>query len=206
MSAKVPYKVIFHIKNNLHKTDAELAKELGRSVSSIKGLRQSRGLKKINDSKFKPGNKPKYKNTKANRGSFSKGKFPYNTLYDGCIRVRKEKGIPYKYMRVSIGVWKLLHRVVWQESNGEIPAGHIVVFRDKNTLNCEISNLEIITRAEHIRRNRNTKKAAEKLKKIWNKVKLYEANGLKHEYKFSTKYKKEKVIGINTEINKHLKF
>jgi hypothetical protein len=31
--------------------------------------------------------------------------------------------------------------------------GHIIVFRDKNTMNCKIENLEMITRGENLKRN-----------------------------------------------------
>ena len=43
--------------------------------------------------------------------------------------------------------------ILWEEVNGPVPHGHIVVFCDKNAANIEISNLELITRAENMRRN-----------------------------------------------------
>ncbi|EJM92466.1 HNH endonuclease signature motif containing protein [Pseudomonas sp. GM67] len=49
--------------------------------------------------------------------------------------------------------WKSVHMILWEESNGTVPPGHIVVFRDKNTEHIEIDNLELITRAENMRRN-----------------------------------------------------
>jgi len=49
--------------------------------------------------------------------------------------------------------WKSVHMILWEESNGAVPPGHIVVFRDKNTTNIDIQNLELITRAENMRRN-----------------------------------------------------
>lgn len=50
-------------------------------------------------------------------------------------------------------IWPLLHRHTWVEHNGAIPAGHNVVFKDGKRSNCEIGNLELITRAEMMRRN-----------------------------------------------------
>jgi hypothetical protein len=35
---------------------------------------------------------------------------------------------------------------VWEEANGPIPAGGIVIFRDGNHENFDLSNLELITR------------------------------------------------------------
>lgn len=49
--------------------------------------------------------------------------------------------------------WKSAHLILWEEINGPVPAGHIVVFKDRNTQNIEIGNLELVTRAENMRRN-----------------------------------------------------
>ncbi len=46
-----------------------------------------------------------------------------------------------------------VHHLVWLELRGEIPPGHILVFRDGNPANIAIDNLECITRAENMRRN-----------------------------------------------------
>ena len=50
--------------------------------------------------------------------------------------------------------WKSVHSIVWEEAYGPIPAGHIVVFlpgADRETI--VIENLELITRAEGMKRN-----------------------------------------------------
>lgn len=49
--------------------------------------------------------------------------------------------------------WKSVHSIMWEERNGPIPKGHIVVFRDGNTAHIEHENFELITRAELMRRN-----------------------------------------------------
>ncbi|MGH8417987.1 MAG: HNH endonuclease signature motif containing protein [Pseudomonas sp.] len=49
--------------------------------------------------------------------------------------------------------WKSVHMIMWEETNGAVPDGHIVVFRDRDTANIQISNLELITRGENMRRN-----------------------------------------------------
>jgi hypothetical protein len=49
--------------------------------------------------------------------------------------------------------WKMLHVYMWEAVNGPVPDGHIVVFKDKNPLNCLIENLEMVTREEHMIRN-----------------------------------------------------
>jgi hypothetical protein len=88
------------------------------------------------------------------RTTFRKGNLPHNTQYDGAIRVRRDKsGRQYQYIRVSLGKWELLHRWVWMVMRGAIPAKHLVVFKDGNPGNCNIDNLELITRQENMKRN-----------------------------------------------------
>ena len=66
----------------------------------------------------------------------------------------------YKLIKVSMtgkrwGRWELLHRVVWEEHNGPIPEGMIVIFKDSNKLNCSVDNLALVSRREHLRLNRD---------------------------------------------------
>lgn len=84
---------------------------------------------------------------------FKKGSLPHNTKQDGAISIRKESGtdISYKYIRISKAVWELYHRVVWERAHGPIPEGYIVVFKDGDQMNCELSNLKMITQAEHMK-------------------------------------------------------
>lgn len=49
--------------------------------------------------------------------------------------------------------WKAVHNIVWEEHNGTIPKGHIIVFKSANKLDTRIENLEMITRAENMKRN-----------------------------------------------------
>lgn len=43
----------------------------------------------------------------------------------------------------------LLHRRVWADAHGPIPAGHVVHHRDENTGNNSIENLELMERGAH---------------------------------------------------------
>ena len=45
--------------------------------------------------------------------------------------------------------WEMLHRATWEEHNGPIPEGMMVVFKDGNQLNCDIENLMLVTKAQH---------------------------------------------------------
>lgn len=49
--------------------------------------------------------------------------------------------------------WEYLHRYIWEQAYGPIPADHVVIFRDGNPYNRELENLELISRAENMRRN-----------------------------------------------------
>lgn len=53
----------------------------------------------------------------------------------------------------SIRDFVSVHVLVWQEHNGPIPSGHIVVFKDRNRANAVIGNLECISRSTLMRRN-----------------------------------------------------
>lgn len=86
---------------------------------------------------------------------FAPGAMPHNHVPVGservtCDGIRQRKthddGPPHRR-------WKSVHMIMWEEAHGEVPAGHIVVFRDRNTTNISIENLELITRAENMRRN-----------------------------------------------------
>ncbi len=87
---------------------------------------------------------------------FKKGNIPHNANKkgDGAITIRKDKsGRNYKYIRVALGVWELLHVHIWEKENGKIPENHIVVFKDGNTENVCIENLELISKVENMLRN-----------------------------------------------------
>lgn len=83
---------------------------------------------------------------KANSGTFKKGKQPVNHKPVGSERLNVDGYIEVKTEEPSI--WKLKHRVIWEESNGPIPIGHKIVFHDGDKLNCCIENLRILSNAE----------------------------------------------------------
>lgn len=85
---------------------------------------------------------------------FKKGQRPSN-----CMDVGAEKmHMGYVWVKTAEGgwpaAWRPKHHVVWRNANGgaEIPAGHIVAFKDGNSKNFDPSNLELTTRAERLKR------------------------------------------------------
>lgn len=148
-------------------TSAEMAELFGCSASVIKNNLYKLNLTKSeNKGCFKKGIVPHNKGKKMEeycnpetieairKTQFKKGNLPHNTKHDGYIRFHKDKsGIVYQYIRVEKAKFELLHRVIWQQHNGEIPKNHVVVFKDGNSLNCNIENLEMITMEENMKRN-----------------------------------------------------
>jgi hypothetical protein len=68
------------------------------------------------------------------------------------IKVREaERGEAYGFGNTR--VWPLLNRHLWAQAHGPIPPGHSVVFKDGNRANCVIENLELVSRADLMRRN-----------------------------------------------------
>lgn len=86
---------------------------------------------------------------------FKKNNLPHNTAEaDGVIRIRNDKsGAKYKWIRMSLGVWKMLHVHIWEQANGKVPEGHIITFKDKNRLNVVLENLQMLTLAENMQNN-----------------------------------------------------
>lgn len=108
---------------------------------------------------FKKGSIPSNKGTKglvkANKTSFKKGNIPQNVRKVGSISYRKDKnGRHYAHIKVAEpNKWKMLHVYVWEQKYGNLPKGHCIIFKDKDTLNTNINNLMLISRAELARLN-----------------------------------------------------
>ena len=85
---------------------------------------------------------------------FKKGSKPMNTQPIGTIHQRKDTGGKmYQYIKLSDSNWQLLNRYTWEQHNGPIPKGMVVVYKDGNYLNNDIANLLMITKKENMARN-----------------------------------------------------
>ena len=49
--------------------------------------------------------------------------------------------------------WRAVHLLVWEEANGPLPSGCAVSFRDGDKRNLALDNLQLVTRAELMKRN-----------------------------------------------------
>lgn len=162
-----------YIINNIQgKSIKQMAADLKRTSAYIGKRCRELNLgeilnKKAENSRFKKGN------ISANKGKkqteymsreaiertvvtrFKKGHIPHNTkVKNGVVSIRHEtSGRPYKYIRLSIGKWYPLHHYKWEKKHGKISKGMCLWFKDNNPLNCTLKNLELITKAENIKRN-----------------------------------------------------
>lgn len=161
----------------------ELATRLGRSLSSLYSRSRLLGVRKCEQffkdpemnpqlkkfisggkkSHFKKGRVPENKGrkqkeymseeainrTKATR--FKKGDRPINWKPVGSTRINVDGYVEVKVKEPR--TWKLQHRVLWEEHNGKIPKAHAVIFKNNNSLDIRIDNLELITLAENMARN-----------------------------------------------------
>ena len=141
----------------------EIAQLLGRSECSVYGKAFLIGLRKSSQyieritresanklSKLGSANRFKKGHTPAN-----KGRKMSPEMYERCSSTmfRKGNGHKYLYVRIAEGKWMPKHILIWQQANGPVPDGHNIIFRDGDTQNCVLENLECISDAELMRRN-----------------------------------------------------
>lgn len=82
------------------------------------------------------------------KGWFKKGSEPPRTRPVYSQRISKDGYIEIKMPNCR--QWQHKQRVVWREHFGEIPKSHIIAFKDGDKTNCDIENLEMITRGLHL--------------------------------------------------------
>ena len=163
-----------------HERTQDIADDLGLTYSQVAnraftmGLRKSETFKQSDLSgranlirggiahRFKKGHKPYNKGTKMNADlyekckptMFKKGNRPHNWKPDGSIVERADKtGKIYLYYKVKDSHWILYHHKIWKDAHGDVPNGCVIRFKDGNSLNCVIENLEIISMIDNMEKN-----------------------------------------------------
>lgn len=161
------------------KTQA-LADKLGRSVGAVSGQAYALGIKKTPEylateesgrliagttagqaTWFKKGQKawnkgkPHPARGRSAETQFKKGQRSHTHLPVGSERITKDGLIQVKMHDTGYPPhdWVSKHRVVWEQHNGPLPKGRIVVFKNGNNRDFDLSNLEAITRSENMKRN-----------------------------------------------------
>ena len=151
----------------------EIAGILGRGISSIHCKASSLGLEssleKIQRTGYETSKSPASIAARFQKGSvplnkgkkvspevyskiqptmFKKGRTPVNHRDVGAERVNV-----YGYIEIKVSepnIWRLKHRVMWEQVNGKIPRGYNVQFKNHNPLDCRIENLYLISKAEQM--------------------------------------------------------
>lgn len=153
---------------------ADIAKRLDRTLSQVYNKARTMGLKaplerirlagKLGTNhpnavahRFKKGSVPPNKGKKMSQEvyekvketMFKKGNSPVNHREVGSERINVDGYIETKVAEPN--VWRLKHRIIWEQHNGVIPAGYNVQFKNRNTQDCRIENLYIISKSEQMR-------------------------------------------------------
>lgn len=153
-----------------------LARHIGKSYCGLRYRMKQLGLivpneiieQRILDSRLKKGNAAHNKGKKIKeyvsdeaiarmaKTRFEKGHKPHNALPDYTEVKRQEKRTGRIYVMIKIpGKPKLVYKHVWlwENENGKVKKGYVVIFKDGDPENCVIDNLLCITMQENMLRN-----------------------------------------------------
>lgn len=134
------YKEIYEIMNKKY------GFSYGQVVSAVKRYKLHTGVGWRFPKGHIPFNKGTKGLTKANKTSFKKGHIPKNKKLLGSERIGSEG---YTLIKIAEpNVYKLKHRVIYEQHHGKIPKNHTVVFADGNKSNFDIDNLILVSRSE----------------------------------------------------------
>lgn len=127
-----------------------VAAKVGRTIVAVRVMAHKLGLRK--SSEFV---RAMLAAARARPHPKARGRTVANARQIGAIRYPAHRcGLPER--KVSARVWEPVHRLVWVAEHGPIPTGHVVIFRPgMRTTNIDeitIDRLELVTRAEQIRR------------------------------------------------------
>jgi len=102
------------------------------------------------DGRFPKGSTPFNKGKKGVGGweptQFKQGNRPYNYKPVGTERINTEGYVDIKI--ADPRTWKQKHIIIWEEANGLVPAGFVLIFADSNRLNVTLENLLMVSRSE----------------------------------------------------------
>lgn len=170
--------------------NAELAEKLNKkfgtnfTTEQIKRYKNNNHLDSGLTGRFEKGNVSHNKGKKMSAEQyekckatmFKKGHSPLNRKPVGSERIDKDG---YTLIKIAEpNKYVLKHRYIWEQANGPVPEGHLIIFLDGNKQNFDLSNLTCITLAENAVLNhlklRSTDKditqAAINVAKIKNKI------------------------------------
>lgn len=163
-----------YLKRNYLKVPQKvMAKNVGKSGTFIKIRLRQLGLEipQITRDNFKAANQFKRGHISANKGKkmpadvyekckatmFSKSHKPQNRKPGKHhLSIRTDKtGRPYIYIKIKDSRWILYHRYLWMRAHGitRMSSRKILRFKNGDSSDVRLDNLELVDRAEHMRRN-----------------------------------------------------
>lgn len=120
------------------------------------GFRFAKGHVPANKGLRRPGWGPgRMKETQFKKGGALHGTAAHNWKPVGSMRRNNDGYLDVKWdqKRKGASAWVAVHRLNWIGVHGPIPKGYFLRFKDGNKNNPLVSNLELVTRAEHLYRN-----------------------------------------------------
>lgn len=126
-----------------------------KTVNQIRALTKNHGIKSGRTGRFVKGQKTWNAGMKgwqpggnATSTQFKKGNIPQNHRPVGSERIDNKDG----FVMVKVAeprTWRLKHILEWEKHHGPVPDDHKIWFIDNDRTNCDISNLMLVTTAEH---------------------------------------------------------
>jgi hypothetical protein len=122
------------------------------TVEQIKGTLARYKLCNGRDGCFRSGHTPFNKGMKGlkmggEKTQFKPGHKPANWVPVGTERVNADGYVDVKIQDGKLQKnWKAKHIIIWEEANGPVPKGHVVIFADGNRLNVTLDNLILLSR------------------------------------------------------------
>jgi hypothetical protein len=136
-----------------------------KTESHLKAFTHNHKVRSGRTGRFPKGHVPVNKGTKGLKGpnvtSFREGHVPANRkplgheridTKDGYIHIKVPQQNPYTGFPTR---YRPKHVWLWEEHNGPIPDGMVVVFKDSDKLNCVLENLMLVSRSELLRMNQH---------------------------------------------------
>lgn len=151
-------------------SNEQLARLLGRTNSAIKNRANTLGIHKSEEfnkavnrkTRFSKGQqawnkgKPHPSSERSRETQFKKGEKPKNWVPIGAERITKEGYLQRKITDTGVtrNDFIPVHHLVWIEHTGRpVPDGYALIFKDGDRRNFAPENLELISRADLMRRN-----------------------------------------------------
>lgn len=137
--------------------------KINLKVSQIRAYKRNHKISSGLDGKFKKGQKPWNKGLKGittggAQTQFKKGNTPHNRVPIGTERIDVKDG--YIYVKIQDGHlnknWKQKHVLIWEQHNGRVPDGHVVLFGDGDKRNFSINNLLLVSKGQLLKLNQHS--------------------------------------------------